>query len=89
MEGRANGLTFDPKRQALARRRQRESLVWGLVGFTLFTVVLFVTLPTGLSLRLEGWALSLTTSPWGVVALYVLVGYSVLAILALPLRVVG
>ncbi len=89
MEGRANGLTFDPKRQALARSRQRQSLVWGLVGFALFMVIVFVTLPTGLSLRLEGWALSLTTNPWGVVALYVLVGYLVLAILALPLRGVG
>ncbi|MEE9197282.1 MAG: M48 family metalloprotease [bacterium] len=89
MEGSGNGLTFDPKRQALARRRLRESLVWGLFGFVLFMVAVFLTLPTGLSLRLEGWALSLTTNLWGVVALYVLVGYLVLTLLALPLRIVG
>ncbi len=89
MEGLGNGLTFDPKRQTLARRRLQESLVWGLFGFALFVVAIFLTLPTGLSLRLEGWALSLTANPWGVVALYVLVGYLVLTMLALPLRIVG
>ncbi len=89
MEASGEGLVFDPERQALARRRQGEALVWGLLGFVLFLAVLFLTLPTGLSLRLEGWALSLTTNPWAVVALYVLVGYLVLVILALPLRVVG
>ncbi|MEE8199419.1 MAG: hypothetical protein V3R48_06875, partial [Thermoplasmata archaeon] len=89
MEGLDNGLTFDPKRQTLARRRLQESLVWGLFGFVLFMAAVFLTLPTGLSLRLEGWALSLTTNPWGVAALYVLVGYLVLTLLALPLRIVG
>ncbi len=89
MEGLDDGLTFDPKRQTLARRRLQESLVWGLFGFVLFMAAVFLTLPTGLSLRLEGWALSLTTNPWGVAALYVLVGYLVLTLLALPLRIVG
>ncbi|MFQ5918884.1 MAG: M48 family metalloprotease [Thermoplasmata archaeon] len=89
MDGSGNALAFDPERQALARRRLRESLVWGFFGITVSMLGVFLTLPTGLSLRLEAWALSLTTHPWGVVAVYVVVGYLVLAVLALPLRVVG
>ncbi|MFQ5986492.1 MAG: M48 family metalloprotease [Thermoplasmata archaeon] len=89
MEDAGEGLTFDPERQVLARRRQMEALTFGLLGFGLFLFLAFLTLPTGLSLRLEGWALSLTQNPWAVVGLYVLVGYLVLAVLALPLRLVG
>ncbi|MFQ6013183.1 MAG: M48 family metalloprotease [Thermoplasmata archaeon] len=89
MEESEGGLTFDPERQALARRREGEALRLGLSGFALFLLLVFLTLPSGLTLRLEGWALSLTRNPWAVVALYVVVGYLTLTALALPLRVVG
>lgn len=89
-DGPADGsVTFDPERQALARRYQRESLALGLGGTAVFLILLLLSLTTDVSLRLEAWAQAVSASPWLVVALYVAVGYAVLRVLALPLQAVG
>ncbi|MDX1534473.1 MAG: hypothetical protein R3291_02505, partial [Thermoplasmata archaeon] len=71
------GVAFDATRQAVARRYQGEALRLGLVGLIGLALAAFLTLPTGLSTRLETWATSLTAHPWAVVALYVLAAVGV------------
>lgn len=80
---------FDPERQALAKRYQRQALLLGLSGLLLFLGVAYLSLISGISVRLEGWARSWSDNPWVVIALYVIVGYLGLAVLALPLRTAG
>lgn len=82
-------LDFDPERQQLARAYQREALTLGLAGTGLFVLVAYLAMATGLSIRLEAWAASVTAHPWGIIALYGLVAYATLRGLALPLRVVA
>lgn len=82
-------VTFDPERQALARKAQREALRRGAAHLALFVTLAWLLLPTGLTHRLEGWATSLSGNPWVVVALYVVVAYGTLALVTLPLRAAG
>lgn len=89
MDDVGGGLTFDSERQALAKRYQRQAIIVGWTGLLLFLGVAYLSLPTGISIGLEAWALSVTGNSWGVIALYVIVAYLVLALLALPLRVAG
>ncbi len=83
------GLEFDQDRQALAKRYQREAVLLGLLGLTLFALVLLASLITGMSQRLETWARSLSGNHWLVVALYVTVAYLSISILGMPLRMRG
>lgn len=61
----------------------------GFLGLGLFTLVVYLSMPTGLSSGLESWGRTLGGSPWIHVAAYVVVAYLSLNLLALPLRLAG
>jgi STE24 endopeptidase len=78
---------FDEKRQVMAKRYQRRNLLLSFSALILFALIVFASLPSGLSRDLEAWASSATRTAWATVALYVTVAYLSLAALALPLRI--
>lgn len=82
-------LEFDPDRQRLAKAYQREALARGVLGTLLFALIAYLALATGISVRLETWARTLSGNSWIVIGLYVLIAYLTLRLLALPLRVVA
>ncbi len=82
-------LEFDEARQQLAKAHQREAMVLGLLGTGLFILVVYLSMLTGISSSLMEWSRTFGMSPWIHVAVYVVVAYSALSLLALPLRVVG
>jgi STE24 endopeptidase len=79
-------LTFDEERQTMARRYQRRTILLGLSALALLVFVALASLVLRLTHGLEAWAASLSPSPWAVVALYVVVAYLLLSLLALPIR---
>ncbi len=80
---------FDESRQQLAKAHRREVTLLGSLGLVLFPLVLYLSMLTGISLRLEAWTMTLSENPWIGVALYLGVGYLILNLVALPLRIMG
>lgn len=80
---------FDKARQTEAKAYHRKARLLGISSTLVGLISLLIVLAMGFSQAIERVAGSITTNPWGVVAMYFLMGSALSYIITLPLGVLA